>query len=1757
MCYRLDARVESLLFKAIDATEFGLKGVSLCVKTTDDDGDNGTDVAFIAQDIFVKDIRPCAIESSKFTRILFLEDAGHGVTEDNTRLSLNVKHYVKKSGVSCVVCNFSLMSPTFYFIPEAINGITSFFDSTETVGPAKVEDNNENNSNSNDSSAQKELKKSAHESDKTSSSSNKPQYSIRVNLKFEGSVVIPENVADSNAQLMVLDVDFDSEALYCTDVHVQGFLNVNDLSVYTCLAEHRTSTKTVIVRSCPLTLSVTRSYTEDILVCAANFPTPVTMVLTYNNVKLVALTFMRLFMKEEASTASGNTGNSKPVLKEASSNNTKAVQSNNNNNNNASTYGISLSTMITRFETILINDISGENLPVLSSSFGLSFCWGVPSATKAAHEEATHELGSVNVSAKVYDWALSEWVPFVENWDLDAAYTMAQRDLKGVTIRARRPLVLTVAASTVKVLKSLVDTVNSEYEAYLRNPDGTITRKRFVPYAFMNKAGMPIGIRLSGVDLSVGPGEEMLISDDVIKEVLGLKEGADIPRECEIFWGPNTMAIPINKEGVFSLGSLVVSVSVEENGRKKVLLRSKMIVRNCSQNVVSLGAHMGSEIEEIEEMQPGGECSVPLRFFDGNNEKPLFKALVLREGQEPAAAVAKKKKKWSEPFYIYNRDIDTYSINNDMPIAVYNSSEPEGAGPRTYCVNTEVMKVVKYGYENTLAASGGSSSSGSFSARHRWEEKYRVKVLTFLVGPPLVLANDLPVVLHYKTPNAHGCESSLEPGESVHFYDPGDVESGKMMVALRLDEAYKTRWADNVLSHETVHFKSVCTGKTIATVKMHVEKDTRKGVKSVACVSATYWVKNETEDVMLLSTDMVQEIPLFPDSTFPVCADVVFLRFYNVLEPSGVSLKDFVDKKTVDFIFLKGRDRGFPDYDLVLKPRYYHNNNNNSSSSSSSGDGLCGPLSKQVIVIKPRFVLDNRTDEHIFYRFPLAKGSNEVEHVVEPHSRRPIQRQNKLEDPLKLWLRIGKSGLPTRVSLASVDSFPFRARTSVHGHKFFDVDVDIQGEATVLRIRPTSISAPQMVLENTLPYSVSIFQECNSKNSNGDYCNDGSDSFSAFVVDPMTSVPFGWDQPDEPRRISFMKISSFEVCRLGVVSSYPLDSGACIIVNVRLQHKAAGGRATRVIQIKIIDSALSAKKNTGTMTYVEDEEEENDDNEETCKGKITTTTTIAATGSGGKHVVYRFYLNEFDISVINNVPEEILYVSVGGIEAEYSQHGRFTKANLKVKHFQVDNQLEGEERMYPAIIHKLRPVRPEEARPLFFQLALELRSAGENYVKSLLMDLAPFAVNAEERFLSYFEKTFLSAFSGSTTGTAASATTSLAQVASPNTTNLDPDNTDDGSSSSNRGNNNKVQMMYIESLILGDVRFSLTFMPASASSEKLMSTWWYRAFGGAARLENCMLTFDPLCISDLYASPGVIAKRICRFYKGELKKKIVSVIFSISLIGNPVGFFREVRTGVDCLKDSRGVRGFFAHTTVGAANSLSSMTSTVSSGLRKLSGSSGRSTVPAPVGMTDGLLRGIKSIGDGIGNGVTGLVKAPASGCKTGGVSGFFKGLGHGIAGVVAQPVAGALDAMSNVNKGISATLSECSVKSRHPQRLIVDKVISPYDFDKYYYYGALQNRVASYEVLRRGDAQMPSLAVVEDEKGNLACVSHNPDYRRLKILWHYKRDTLRMMRSPVDEVLGKVKSLGVTSPEALHRAASIVASATAQNRKLKQVSTY
>ncbi|KAJ2739710.1 Vacuolar protein sorting-associated protein 13, partial [Coemansia sp. Cherry 401B] len=239
-------------------------------------------------------------------------------------------------------------------------------------------------------------------------------------------------------------------------------------------------------------------------------------------------------------------------------------------------------------------------------------------------------------------------------------------------------------------------------------------------------------------------------------------------------------------------------------------------------------------------------------------------------------------------------------------------------------------------------------------------------------------------------------------------------------------------------------------------------------------------------------------------------------------------------------------------------------------------------------------------------------------------------------------------------------------------------------------------------------------------------------------------------------------------------------------------------------------------------------------------------------------------------------------------------------------------------------------------------------------------------------------------------------------------------------------------------------------------------------------INEAPVSLNALIMQNVRVSLPVLADRMQKHYSQEVFNQVYKVVGSANFLGNPVGLFNSISSGVsdffyepyqgfvmsDRPQDfgfglARGTASLFKKTVFGMTDSFSKFTDSMSKGLsaatldpRFQTERSMSRVRNKPKHAIYGVARGAESLAKSVGSGIAGVVMRPLEGAEQEGVGGFFKGVGKGLVGVVTKPVVGMFDLASNVTEGIrnTTTVFERDLdRQRLPRHIGRDGIISVY----------------------------------------------------------------------------------------------------------------
>jgi len=380
------------------------------------------------------------------------------------------------------------------------------------------------------------------------------------------------------------------------------------------------------------------------------------------------------------------------------------------------------------------------------------------------------------------------------------------------------------------------------------------------------------------------------------------------------------------------------------------------------------------------------------------------------------------------------------------------------------------------------------------------------------------------------------------------------------------------------------------------------------------------------------------------------------------------------------------------------------------------------------------------------------------------------------------------------------------------------------------------------------------------------------------------------------------------------------------------------------------------------------------------------------------------------LSLINKVPEELVFASLTGINVHYTQLATSHMLELSIQDVQVDNQLIGTTQPFMLYVTPLSNENEViETGPAMQVNAVKFpsKSALTNIYKHLMITAQRFTVQIEEKLLLK-----LLSFFG------------YDQAES------EVEKYDENLHEKTAEQGGTPIRYYFENLKISIPQIKLSVFTSNKlplDLKALKSTLGFPLI----RFEDAVINLDPFTRVHPYETKEFIINDILKHFQEELLSQAARILGSVDFLGNPMGLLNDVSEGVTGLIKYGNVGGLIRNVTHGVSNSAAKFAGTLSDGLGKTMDNrhqSEREYIRYHAATSgEHLVAGIHGLAHGIIGGLTSVITSTVEGVKTeGGVSGFISGLGKGLVGTVTKPVAGALDFASETAQAVrdTATLS-------------------------------------------------------------------------------------------------------------------------------------
>ncbi|KAJ8463158.1 hypothetical protein ONZ45_g17681 [Pleurotus djamor] len=404
------------------------------------------------------------------------------------------------------------------------------------------------------------------------------------------------------------------------------------------------------------------------------------------------------------------------------------------------------------------------------------------------------------------------------------------------------------------------------------------------------------------------------------------------------------------------------------------------------------------------------------------------------------------------------------------------------------------------------------------------------------------------------------------------------------------------------------------------------------------------------------------------------------------------------------------------------------------------------------------------------------------------------------------------------------------------------------------------------------------------------------------------------------------------------------------------------------------------------------------------------------------------------VSLLNRKLVEVLYVSMNRLSFSYMDSPVAQDVHISLGSLQVDNQLH--DATYPVVLQPT-PVKKDNdsvaALPTVQASVswLKDQAHGVMYIKYFSVLLQALTIEADEDLLfSIFDLVQIKGVSW--------------EDETVDVLIKDPDDIPEPQEVA------VGQVLYFEVLELQPIKLSLSFMRTERmnSEDKLVLRNPLAVVINAltmtvGNINDAPLELNALGIKDMRLTQPELLSRITYHYRQDVLRQLYRILGSADFIGNPVGLFTNVSSGVaDIFYEpfngvvmhgnkelgigiAKGAASFVKKTVFGVSDSFTKFTSSVGKGL---SAATFDSEYQARRRMTQrrnkprhaiyGVAAGGEAFASSVASAMEGVLMKPIEGAETEGALGFFKGVGKGLVGAVTKPVVGVFDLASNVSEG-------------------------------------------------------------------------------------------------------------------------------------------
>lgn len=703
----------------------------------------------------------------------------------------------------------------------------------------------------------------------------------------------------------------------------------------------------------------------------------------------------------------------------------------------------------------------------------------------------------------------------------------------------------------------------------------------------------------------------------------------------------------------------------------------------------------------------------------------------------------------------------------------------------------------------------------------------------------------------------------------------------------------------------------------------------------------------------------------------------------------------------------------------------------------------------KVVTVTPRFVLKNKLGEDINIREPSSSNVTSVRNgdLLPLHFQRQSQKKQ-----LSLCFPGVDNQWSSPFAISNVGTVHIKIAKAGRPQQLVKIDVILEGATLFLHFSIETKNWPySMRNESDIEF---MFYQSNPNVEDGDDDKGTGWKPIRYKLPARSVMPYAWDYPaarnkdiiltanNKERRVKLAEIGNLVPWKLGVSPS----SRRPLIVDLNI---AADGPTQCLVLSNYRPSKSLYKQKSGqtSQTSVATGFEVKD-----IESDVTFKAQLRLAGIG--------------LSLVNKKMKELLYLTLREIELKYSDSKLYQTVNSTIKWVQIDNQLYGgifPILLYPSVVPKTG--KEMEAHPIFHAMVTRVKddSYGVLYIKYATLLLQQLTLEIDEDFIFAmldFTKVPGASWTEEHEG----------KLCDENLDIPEPKQEEQG------------EDVYFELLHLQPAQIDISFVRTERiNAEDTMQTSNPLMFFvnimtmSIGNVNDAPVKLNALMLENARISVPALIANIQSHYTQEIIRQMHIILGSADFLGNPVGLFNNVSSGVaDIFYEpyqglvmtdrpqelgigiAKGASSFVKKSVFGFSDSMAKFTGSMSKGLaaatldkefqdqRRMSKSRNR-----PKHALYGVTSGGNAFATSMASGIGGLARHPLEGAEKEGAFGFVKGVGKGVLGLATKPAIGAFDLASNMAEGVRNTTtvfdSEGLDRVRLTRFIGTDGIVRPY----------------------------------------------------------------------------------------------------------------